>query len=50
MHNPVERRPAPAAVLFDLDGVLIDTESQYDVFWRQTGERYSPTPPASTGW
>lgn len=45
MHNPVERRPAPAAVLFDLDGVLIDTESQYDVFWRQTGERYCPDTP-----
>ena len=28
------------AILFDLDGVLIDTESQYDVFWKQKGEEY----------
>ncbi|MDR1681223.1 MAG: HAD family phosphatase [Prevotellaceae bacterium] len=42
MHHSIEKHPAPAAVLFDLDGVLIDTEPQYDVFWRQTGERYRP--------
>lgn len=28
------------AVLFDLDGVIIDTESQYDVFWKKIGEKY----------
>jgi HAD superfamily hydrolase (TIGR01509 family) len=28
------------ATLFDLDGVLIDTESQYDVFWKKKGEEY----------
>ncbi|MDR0866315.1 MAG: HAD family phosphatase [Candidatus Symbiothrix sp.] len=28
------------AALFDLDGVIIDTEPQYDVFWKQTGEKY----------
>ncbi|MDR3061202.1 MAG: HAD family phosphatase [Dysgonamonadaceae bacterium] len=28
------------AMLFDLDGVVIDTEAQYDVFWRQTGKEY----------
>jgi HAD superfamily hydrolase (TIGR01509 family) len=28
------------AVLFDLDGVIIDTESQYDEFWRKAGEKY----------
>jgi HAD superfamily hydrolase (TIGR01509 family) len=28
------------AVLFDLDGVIIDTESQYDTFWAKTGEKY----------
>jgi HAD superfamily hydrolase (TIGR01509 family) len=27
-------------VLFDLDGVLINTEPQYDVFWRTTAEKY----------
>lgn len=27
-------------VLFDLDGVIIDTESQYDIFWKKTGEDY----------
>jgi HAD superfamily hydrolase (TIGR01509 family) len=28
------------AVLFDLDGVLIDTEPLYDIFWRETAEKY----------
>lgn len=28
------------ALLFDLDGVIIDTESQYDVFWHEIGVRY----------
>ncbi|MDR0798940.1 MAG: HAD family phosphatase [Dysgonamonadaceae bacterium] len=26
------------AALFDLDGVIIDTEAQYDVFWKKTSE------------
>lgn len=26
--------------LFDMDGVMIDTESQYDKFWKHTGERF----------
>jgi HAD superfamily hydrolase (TIGR01509 family) len=26
--------------LFDLDGVIIDTEAQYDVFWKKTAEKY----------
>lgn len=26
--------------LFDMDGVMIDTEPQYSVFWKQTGEKY----------
>jgi len=28
------------ALLFDLDGVIIDTEPQYDIFWKETGEKY----------
>lgn len=28
--------------LFDLDGVLLDTEGQYTVFWRKVGERFFP--------
>jgi HAD superfamily hydrolase (TIGR01509 family) len=27
-------------VLFDLDGVIIDTEAQYDVFWQKTSADY----------
>ncbi|MDR2627211.1 MAG: HAD family phosphatase [Dysgonamonadaceae bacterium] len=27
-------------VLFDLDGVIIDTEPQYDIFWGKMGEDY----------
>ena len=26
--------------LFDLDGVVLDTEGQYTVFWQTIGERY----------
>lgn len=26
--------------LFDMDGVLLDTESQYDIFWHSMGEKY----------
>lgn len=33
------------AALFDLDGVVFDTESQYTVFWRQEGLRYHPEIP-----
>lgn len=28
------------AALFDLDGVILDTEDQYTVFWEQTGRKY----------
>ena len=28
------------AFLFDLDGVIIDTEPQYDIFWEKTAEKY----------
>lgn len=27
-------------VLFDMDGVMIDTESQYDIIWKHIGDRY----------
>ncbi|GHV23736.1 phosphatase [Bacteroidia bacterium] len=29
------------AMLFDLDGVIIDTESQYDTFWQKAGKEYN---------
>lgn len=28
-------------VLFDMDGVMLDTESQYDIVWKHIGDRYS---------
>ncbi|MDE5785475.1 MAG: HAD family hydrolase [Duncaniella sp.] len=31
----------PAGALFDLDGVLIDTEGQYSIFWAETGRKYN---------
>lgn len=33
----------PQGVLFDLDGVLIDTENQYSEFWAKTGRNYGVT-------
>lgn len=33
------------AALFDLDGTLVDTESQYSVFWGRMGEIYHPEIP-----
>lgn len=35
----------PIAALFDLDGVILDTESQYTPFWRKQGETYRPDIP-----
>ena len=32
----------PMAALFDLDGVVFDTERQYTVYWQQVGQRYHP--------
>ena len=26
--------------LFDFDGVIVDTEPIYDIFWNEAGERY----------
>lgn len=33
------------AVLFDLDGVVVDTESQYTHFWQEVGKRDFPDMP-----
>ena len=30
----------PIAALFDLDGVVLDTESQYTLFWDEQGRKY----------
>ena len=35
----------PIAALFDLDGVIVDTESQYTLFWHRQGEAYRPDMP-----
>ena len=35
-------RPLFRAALFDFDGTLMDTESQYSSFWRKQGEMYRP--------
>ena len=34
-----------SAVLFDLDGVIVDTEGQYSRFWKQIGKKYLPGVP-----
>ena len=31
-----------AAALFDFDGVVMDTESQYSIFWNEVGKKYHP--------
>ena len=33
------------AALFDLDGVLVDTEAQYTDFWKRVGKVYYPGDP-----
>ncbi len=33
------------AALFDLDGVVLDTESQYSIFWGSMGQEYHPEVP-----
>lgn len=35
----------PVAALFDLDGVILDTEGQYSVYWKEQGEKYRPDIP-----
>ncbi len=39
------RIPKLHAALFDLDGTLLDTESQYTVFWGRIARRYRPDVP-----
>lgn len=34
--------PTVTAALFDFDGVVMDTESQYTVFWDEIGREYLP--------
>lgn len=36
---------SPIAVLFDFDGVIIDTESQYTLFWDEKGKKHHPEIP-----
>ena len=35
----------PIAALFDLDGVILDTENQYSIYWKEQGEKYRPDIP-----
>lgn len=37
--------PERKAALFDLDGVVLDTESQYDIIWGRIGKIYHPEIP-----
>ena len=41
MYNNVRMKEVKTkAVLFDLDGVVMDTETQYTLFWDKQGEKY----------
>ena len=35
----------PIVALFDFDGVVMDTESQYTLFWDEKGRKYHPEIP-----
>ena len=35
----------PIAALFDFDGVVVDTEPQYTLFWNEKGKKYHPEIP-----
>lgn len=35
----------PVAALFDFDGVVMDTETQYSLFWAKQGQQYHPEIP-----
>ena len=36
------------AALFDFDGVVVDTEPQYTLFWDEKGKKYHPEIPDTT--
>ena len=40
MTNPQTTNFSKIAALFDLDGVILDTESQYTIFWENIGLEY----------
>lgn len=40
--NPSEPQTTAKAALFDFDGVIFDTETQYSKFWRGIGRKYRP--------
>lgn len=37
------------AALFDFDGVVMDTETQYSIFWNEQGRKYHRSFPNSAG-
>jgi len=39
------KEPKTIAALFDFDGVVMDTESQYSIFWGEQGRKYHPELP-----
>lgn len=41
----MERDLTARAALFDLDGVLLDTETLYTHFWKEAGRKYKPDSP-----
>lgn len=40
--NPSQSQMPDRAALFDFDGVIFDTETQYSKFWSQIGRKYRP--------
>lgn len=45
MNNSMNKAHGNIAALFDLDGVVFDTEPQYSAFWSEKGRRYHPEIP-----
>jgi HAD superfamily hydrolase (TIGR01509 family) len=49
-HPPTPERTGPAAVVFDLDGVLLESEHLWEEFWTRYAARFSVTwTPEDTG-
>ena len=42
----MKQKEEVAAALFDLDGVIIDTEKEYSLFWQGVGRKYFPENPS----